>query len=95
VAVAVAFLVTEMIELAMNCDPRAQIRIAVRAAEEPDRAVLRVVSRALIDGEQLIALVGSRYQRVMDGLARQLRSRLHHDPLIGAYEISFAVLGRT
>jgi two-component sensor histidine kinase len=95
VAVAVAFLVTEMIELAMNCDPRAQIRIAVRAAEEPDRAVLRVVSRALIDGEQLIALVGSRYQRVLDGLARQLRSRLHHDPLIGAYEISFAVLGRT
>lgn len=93
VAVAVAFLVTETVELAMNCDPRAQIRIAVRAAEEPDRAVLRVVSRALVESEQLLDLSRSRYQRVMDGLARQLRSKLHHDPLTGAYEIAFAVLG--
>jgi two-component system, sensor histidine kinase PdtaS len=94
VAVAIAFLVTETVELAMNCDPRAQIRIAVRAAEEPDRAVLRVVSRALIESEQLIELARNRYQRVMDGLARQLRSKLHHDPLTGAYEIGFSVLGR-
>jgi two-component system, sensor histidine kinase PdtaS len=94
VAVAIAFLVTETVELAMNCDPRAQIRIAVRVAEEPDRAVLRVVSRALIESEPLIELARNRYQRVMDGLARQLRSKLHHDPLTGAYEIGFSVLGR-
>jgi hypothetical protein len=30
----------------------------------------------------------------MEGLSRQLRSKLHHDPLTGAYEISIAVLGR-
>jgi hypothetical protein len=30
----------------------------------------------------------------MEGLSRQLRSKLHHDPLAGAYEIAIAVLGR-
>ena len=94
VGVAIAFLVTEMVELAMSCDPRAQIRIAVRAAEEPGRAVLRVVSRALIESDPLRELISNRYARVMEGLARQLRAPLHHDPLAGAYEIAFAVLER-
>lgn len=94
VAVAVAFLVTEMIELASGCDPAAQIRVAVKASDQADRALLRVVSRALVDGEELRDLAGSRYGRVMEGLARQLRSKLHHDPLVGAYEIAFATTGR-
>ena len=94
VGVALAFLVTEVIELAMNCDPRAQIRIAVRVAEEPDRAVLRIVSRALIESDELRLLASTRYARVMEGLSRQLRAPLHHDPLAGAYEITFGVTGR-
>jgi len=94
VAVAVAFLVTEMVELAMTCDPAAQIRIAVKPDEQPARAVLRVVSRALVDGEDLRDLASNRYSRVLEGLSRQLRSKLHHDPLTGAFEIPFAVLGR-
>lgn len=94
IGVAVAFLATELIELAMSCDPRAQIRIAVQALAAGDRATLRVVSRALIDGDALRALTGTRYARVLEGLARQLRAPLHHDPLAGAYEISFAIIGR-
>ncbi len=94
VAVALAFLVTEMIELAANCDTSAQIRVSVKPSPEPDRAVLRVISRALVDGDELRELAGTRYGRVMEGLSRQLRSKLHHDPLTGAYEIAFAVLGR-
>ena len=94
VAVALAFLATETIELAMGCDPRAQIRIAVRSAEEPDRAILRVVSRALVESDELRLLASTRYARVMEGLARQLRAPLHHDPLAGAYEIAFAIVGR-
>jgi len=94
VAVAIAFLVTEMVELAMTCDAAAQIRVAVKADEAPDRAVLRVVSRALVETETLHHLASSRYSRVMEGLSRQLRSKLHHDPLTGAFEIAFAVLGR-
>ena len=94
VAVAVAFLVTESIELAMSVDPRAQIRIAVSANEAGDRATLRVVSRALIETDQFRALAQNRYARVMEGLARQLRAPLHHDPLTGAYEIAFPLVGR-
>ena len=52
VAVAIAFLITEMVELAMNCDGAAQIRVAVRAADSPQRAIVRVVSRALIEGDR-------------------------------------------
>ncbi len=103
-AVAVSFLLTELIELAMSCTDAAQIRISAKAAPEsearsearpePDRAVLRVSSPALVDGEQLTGLLESRYGRVLGGLARQLRSKLHHDPLVGAFEASFAVTGR-
>ena len=74
--------------------PRVQVRVAVKPSDTEDRAVLRVVSRALVDGDELRDLAGTRYGRVMEGLARQLRSKLHHDPLTGAYEIAFAVLGR-
>ncbi len=97
VAVAIAFLVTETIELAMTCDPAAQIRIVVKPADKltdkPDRALLRVVSRALVESDALRE-AASRYGRVMEGLSRQLRSPLHHDPLVGAYEIAVAITGR-
>lgn len=93
VAVAVAFLLTELIELAMNCNPAALIGIAVRASEDDGRAVIRVVSAALIQSETLESLIAHRYGRVIEGLSRQLRSKLHHDPLTGGYEIAIAVLG--
>jgi len=94
VAVAVAFLVTETIELAMNCDPAAQIRVSLKPADVEQRAVLRVVSRALVESDLLRSLVARRYGRVMEGLSRQLRAPLHHDPLTGAFEITVAVTGR-
>ena len=94
VAVAIAFLITETIELAMNCDPAAQVRLVLRAADAPNRAVVRVVSRALIESDELRTLLKTRYGRVIEGLARQLRAPLHHDPLAGAYEIEIPVTGR-
>lgn len=94
VAVAVAFIATETIELAMSSDPASGVRVSLKPGAEPGRATLRIVSRALVDGDRLRALVRSRYGRVMEGLARQLRAKLHHDPLAGAYEISVAVIGR-
>ena len=88
-AVAVAFLVTEIIELAMNCAPTAQIRITVKAdveegTSEPMRATLRISSAALIESTEFTRLNDTRYGRVIGGLVQQLRSRLHHDPLVGA-----------
>ena len=94
VAVAVAFLITETIELAMSVDPAASIRVALKPSDTEGRACLRIVTRALVDGDELRHLLGTRYGRVMEGLARQLRGKLHHDPMTGAYEITVAVIGR-
>ena len=94
VAVAVAFIVTELIELAVTCDPAAHVRVSVKETGASDRATLRVSSPALIDSPLLREGLATRFGRVTEGLARQLRAPLHHDPLTGAYEISIAVLGR-
>ena len=94
VATAIAFILTEIVELAMNCMTGAQIRISVKAGPEEDRATLRVVSPALVESAELEALLENRYGRVLGGLARQLRTKLHYDPLVGAYEASIAITGR-
>lgn len=88
VAVAVSFLLTELIELAASVNPHAQIGISLRPVADSETAVLRASSPALVEGEQLDALVATRYGRIVLGLSRQLRAPLHHDPLIGAYEIT-------
>jgi two-component sensor histidine kinase len=95
VAVAIAFLITEIVELAINCNPAAQVRISVKAGADDSKAVLRVNSPALVESAALLELVESRYGRVMTGLARQLRTALHHDPLVGAYEAIIAITGRS
>ncbi len=94
VAIAIAFLLTEIVELAMTVSPTANIRISVGPDESDARAVLRVTSLTLIGDDRMRTLVAERYGRVIEGLSRQLRSKLHYDPLIGAYEISVAVTGR-
>lgn len=95
VAIAVAFLITELVELAVNCNPATHVRISIKSDDEAeDRAILRVNSPALVESADLDALLESRYGRVIAGLARQLRTRLHHDPLVGAYEASIAITGR-
>src|SRR3569623_1775280 len=94
VAFAIAFLLTELIELAIGINPAALVRLAVRPDNRPDSAILRVSSPALVDGEPLRAALSQRYARVMEGLSRQLRAPLHHDPLTGSYEIAVAVTGR-
>lgn len=95
VATPVAFLLTELIELTMQMPGDAAIRISLKPANEgEDRATLRISAPALIDSDMLRQQMAKRYGRVVEGLARQLRSKLHHDPLVGAYEIDIAVSGR-
>ena len=94
VAVAVAFLLTETIELALTCDPSAKIRISAKPAEEAERATLRISAPALADGDALRTNLAARYARVLEGLSRQLRAKLHHDPLVGAYEITIPIVGQ-
>jgi two-component system, sensor histidine kinase PdtaS len=93
-AIAVAFLLTEIVELAISITPAAHLRISVRGGETAGTAVLRISSPALTESEMLRDLLTQRYGRVMEGLARQMRAPLHHDPLSGAYEIALPVTGR-
>lgn len=92
VAVAAAFLMTEIIELAMAARKPTAISISLKAhPEDAGCAVLRASSPSLISGENFDHLSTTRYGRVIGGLARQLRAPLHYDPLVGSYEISISV----
>lgn len=104
VATAIAFLITEIIELAMMVQDDAAIRVSLKPRQEEheaidappnnDVAILRISSPALIDGDPLRLELAERYGRVLEGLSRQLRAKLHHDPLVGAYEIPIITTGR-
>lgn len=94
-AVAIAFLITEIVELALNVSSAAQIHIAMKDAPEgADQALLQISSPALSDSPAFLDLHDNRYGRVIAGLARQLRSRLHHDAVAGVFELPIAVAGR-
>ena len=93
VAVPIAFLLTELVELAMLSNPRTAMRISVQL--EPgrdDRAVLHISSPALRGSEEMSARIEERYGRVLTGLSRQLRAPLDHDPEIGDYAIAITVI---
>jgi two-component sensor histidine kinase len=90
VAVPIAFLLTELVELAMLSDPMSSMRISVRATETPGRASLTVASSGLRASEDLEIQLHDRYSRVLTGLSRQLRAPLEHDGETGEYRITIA-----
>ncbi|MDX3911461.1 MAG: sensor histidine kinase [Sphingobium sp.] len=93
VAVPVAFLTTELVELAMLCDSGPTISISVQPREdEPNRAQLRVESEALRTTPSLQSKLEGRFDRVLTGLSRQLRSPLKRDEEEGVFCIDIAVL---
>lgn len=89
-AIPIAFLTTELIELAMAINSSAAIRVSVRRESEPDRGCLTIESAALKDSEALNALLATRYGRVLEGLSRQLRSPLGQEPE-GLFTVCFAL----
>ena len=72
----------------------AQTTDGLRTRRARQRALMIAAGPDEHDLDELRELLRTRYGRVMEGLARQLRSQLHHDPLTGAYEIAISVLGR-
>ncbi|SCW87994.1 Two-component sensor histidine kinase, contains HisKA and HATPase domains [Sphingobium faniae] len=93
VAVPIAFLLTEMVELAMLSDPHAAMRISVHAkAGSKDRARLEIRSPALRASPDMTVRLDERYGRILTGLSRQLRSPLEHDAATGLYAIEITTL---
>ncbi len=93
VAVPVAFLITELVELVMMLDPQGAMRILVPLESgHTDRATLIIEARGLRDTPEMTALLADRYGRVLTGLSRQLRAPLVHDGEAGRYSIAISVV---
>lgn len=93
-AVAVAFLVTELIELAMEVSPAAAITITLTSIDLPGRAILVLQSDALKTGGRLTRHMNGSVARVIEGLGRQLRSPLSRDLETGRFSIEIGYVAR-
>ena len=88
VAVAAAFLVTEIVEFAMLRQPADTIEIALRRLDELTATLSISASVLLPDGEDG-DIAKDQFERIVEGLARQLRSPL--DRKVGRYAVTLPV----
>lgn len=92
VAVSVAFLVTEVVEFGMLCGARL---VSVALDDEADgRARLTLESDSLAGEAACAPSLQERFDRIITGLSRQLRSTLDRDAQTGRYSLTIAVIGR-
>ena len=92
VAVPIAFLVTELLELSMFRQPGAAIAITLAPNGGGDRATLAIRSNALRRDVAPIDETYERCTRVVGGLARQLRSALRIDETTGTFALDISVM---
>jgi two-component sensor histidine kinase len=80
VAVPVAFLLTEILDLVQQVDPDSDVLIDTKPLDDnPDKVLLTIKSRPLGDNPQIDALLEDGIDRVLAGLARQLRTPFNRD----------------
>jgi two-component sensor histidine kinase len=88
VAVAAAFLVTEIVEFAMLRHPADKIEISLRRIDELTAVLAISASVLLPDGTQN-DVAKEQFERIVEGLARQLRSPLER--IVGRYAVTLPV----
>jgi two-component sensor histidine kinase len=93
VAVSVAFLITELVEFAMFRGAAA-VTISLGGGGDRNIAVLAIESDSLRDGGPRDEILSDRFERIVIGLARQLRSKMDRDPETGRYALNIAVVDR-
>jgi two-component sensor histidine kinase len=94
VAVSVAFLITEIVEYAMLCGAPS-VAIALRGEGEQARvATLMVEAESLGDDVTCEPSLTERFQRIVAGLSRQLRTTIDRDMEAGRYSLDIAVVAR-
>lgn len=94
VALPVAFFATELVELAWTSDPTKVVTIQFHPPD-PAAQIARLViaSASLCDCAERDPARYASYDRVLNGLARQLRSPLEVDARIGRYALLVPVIG--
>jgi len=90
VAVSVAFLVTEIVEFGMFCGST-MVSVVIEP-EEGGTARLAVEVDALSQTVDCDEALADRFERIVTGLARQLRSALERDSARGRYSVLLNVL---
>ena len=88
VAVAAAFLITEIVEYAMLRQPDDNIEISLRR-EGDLTATLAVSSGVLVTESDQADVARTQFERIVEGLARQLRSPL--DRKLGRYAVTLPI----
>lgn len=91
VAVPTAFLITEVVELLMHCNPQGSVMISLEATDRADRANLRIETLGMAEGALDDYPAIGRFERVVTGIARQFRSPLTQDLRTGRFEIQISV----
>jgi two-component sensor histidine kinase len=93
VAVSVAFLITELVEFAMfrGAD---SVSVSLRGGGAGGTATLMVESESLSDGGPRDEMLSDRFERIVTGLSRQLRSTIDRDPETGRYAIDINVVDK-
>ncbi len=92
VALPAAFFVTELVELA-TLSARAPTIIVALTKVDADTIMLSVTSAAFEGAEADEEARTASYQRVLTGLARQLRRPLERDAAAGSYAIAIPIIG--
>jgi HAMP domain-containing protein len=92
VAVSVAFLITELVEFAMFCGaPFVAIALEEQSATS---ARLSISSESLKAGTPCDERLFERFDRIVTGLSRQLRSNIQRDTETGRYALDIAVVDK-
>jgi hypothetical protein len=93
VALSVAFLVTEVAEFAMFCGA-ASVQVSLADANEPGLAQLVLESDSLRGTMPCDEKLAERFERIVTGLSRQLRSSMERDTETGRYALHIAVVDK-
>ena len=94
VAVSVAFLITEIAEYAMLCGAGAVSIALTGEGASAGTAKLAIESDSLRPGAGCEAILTERFERIVTGLSRQLRSTIDRDPEAGRYTLAVAVVDK-
>jgi two-component sensor histidine kinase len=87
VAVAIAFLVTEIVEFAMLQAPADSVEIALRRSSELTARL--TLGSAVLTGDESEDPSRVQFERIVSGLAKQLRSSLERK--LGRYSVEFPI----
>jgi two-component system, sensor histidine kinase PdtaS len=92
-AIAIGFLMTELIELSVAGDPAAPVTIVLDPLPtQKTKARIAIMSGALRSTPEFEERLLERYARIIEGLGRQLRAPIERDAQTGSFAVEFATL---